>query len=274
MPNFLPNTQAPSQPSQLITPSWRLERWGIDIVGPLTIAQGNYKCAVVEYFTKWIEAKPLVNIIVAGLKRFIWQNIICHFGVPRKITLDNAKQFDCHIFRDFYHQMGVEAAFMSVYHPQSNEAVEKANTLIFIAIKKTLEDQWKSKWAKQLPRAVWSHNTSVCIATKFTLFKWLYGEEPVTPEEIKLRSARTGMEATYSPSEAESKDLLEPELMKAVENLQCNLNETRAWRDKKLKPKHIEAGNLVLLRSPCTEASGKLEPKWTGPFMVIEKTRP
>jgi hypothetical protein len=36
----------------------------------------------------------------------------------------------------------------------------------------------------------------------------------------------------------------------------------------------IIAGNLVLLRSPRTEASRKLEPKWIGPFLVIEKTRP
>jgi hypothetical protein len=51
-----------------------LLRWGIDIVGPLTTAQGNYKYAVVaiEYFTKWIEAKPQVNIVATGLKRFFW----------------------------------------------------------------------------------------------------------------------------------------------------------------------------------------------------------
>jgi hypothetical protein len=50
---FLPSNQAPSQPSQVIIPSWPLQRWGIDIVGPLTTAQGNYKYAVVavEYFT-------------------------------------------------------------------------------------------------------------------------------------------------------------------------------------------------------------------------------
>jgi hypothetical protein len=60
------------------------------------IAQENYKYAVVavEYFTKWIEAKPLINIAAAGLKRFFKQNIICHFGVPTEITVDNAKQFD------------------------------------------------------------------------------------------------------------------------------------------------------------------------------------
>jgi hypothetical protein len=51
-----------------------LQIWGIDIVGPLTTAQGNYKYAVVavEYFTKWIEAKPPVNVAAAGFKRFFW----------------------------------------------------------------------------------------------------------------------------------------------------------------------------------------------------------
>jgi hypothetical protein len=71
----------------------------------------------VEYFTKWIEAKHLVNIAAMGLKRFFWQNIICRFRVPRKITVDNAKQFDYHIFKDFCQQMWVEVAFASVYDP-------------------------------------------------------------------------------------------------------------------------------------------------------------
>jgi hypothetical protein len=35
--------------------------------------------------------------------------------------------------------MVVEAAFASVQHPQSNGAVERANTLIFTTIKKIIE---------------------------------------------------------------------------------------------------------------------------------------
>jgi IS30 family transposase len=119
--------------------------------------------------------KPLVNITPAGLKRFFWQNIICRFRVPRKITVENAKQLDCHIFKDFWHQMGVEAAFASMYHPQSNGTVEKSNALIFLAIKKMLEGQPKGKWVEELPRAVWRHNTSICRATNFTPFRLLYG---------------------------------------------------------------------------------------------------
>jgi hypothetical protein len=92
--------------------------------------------------------------------------------------------------------------------------MEKANALIFTAIKKILENQLKGKWVEELPRASWRHNTSICKAMKFTPFKLLYGEESETPEEIKLHSARTKMEATYSPRDAESKDLLEPERIK------------------------------------------------------------
>jgi hypothetical protein len=104
--------------------------------------------------------------------------------------------------------MRVEAAFTSVYHPQSNGAIEKANALIFKAIKKMLENQSKGKWVEELPRALWSHNTSIYKATKFAPFKLLYEEEPVKPEEIKLHIARTKAEAVNNPTEAKSKDLL------------------------------------------------------------------
>jgi hypothetical protein len=216
---------------------------------------------VVEYFTKWIEAKPLVNIAAVRLKRFFWQNIICCFEVPRKITVDNAKQFDCHMFKYFCHKMGVKAAFTSVYHLQSNGAVEKANTLIFSDIKKILENQPKGKWAEELPRAVWSHNTSVCRATKFTPLKLLYREELVTLEEIKLHSARTRAEVIHNPTEAESKDLIEPERMKAVENLQSYQNETIACRDKKSKAKAYRSQKSSVVVKPTHGGIWKIRTK-------------
>jgi hypothetical protein len=61
--------------------------------------------------------------------------------------------------------------------------------------------------------------------------------------------------------------------MKAVENLQSYQDETGAWRDKNVKLKNIEAGDLVLLRSPHMEALGKLEPRLIGPFVVTEKRK-
>jgi hypothetical protein len=75
----------------------------MDIVGPLPTAQGNFKFAVVavEYFTKWIEARPLATITSNTIRKFFWQQIICRFGVPRELTIDNGKQFDCQDFREY-----------------------------------------------------------------------------------------------------------------------------------------------------------------------------
>jgi hypothetical protein len=86
----------PSMPAHPIPPTWPLQRWGMDLVGPLPTAQGNYRFAVVavDYFTKWVEAKALANITEPTIQKFFWQNIVCRFGVPRELTMDNGKQFN------------------------------------------------------------------------------------------------------------------------------------------------------------------------------------
>jgi hypothetical protein len=64
----------------------------------------------------------------------------------------------------------MKVAFASVYHPQTNGAIERTNALIFEAIKKILESEKKEKWAEVMPQAIWSHNITVCRATNFMLF--------------------------------------------------------------------------------------------------------
>jgi hypothetical protein len=49
------------------------------------------------------------------------------------------------------------------------------------------------------------------------------------------------------PNEAEEKDLLESDRLKAIANLQKYQEETRAWRDLKVKLREFDVGNLVLL---------------------------
>jgi hypothetical protein len=66
--------------------------WGIDRVGKLTPAKGNYTFAImaIEYFMKWVKAKPVTNVSSATIKKFFCPNIIYCYGVPQHITVDNA----------------------------------------------------------------------------------------------------------------------------------------------------------------------------------------
>jgi hypothetical protein len=71
----------------------------------------------VEYFSKWVEAKPLLRITSATIQKFFWQNIVCRFGVLHEVTVDNDKQFDSFDFKEFCTYLGAKLCFASVYHP-------------------------------------------------------------------------------------------------------------------------------------------------------------
>ena len=127
----------------------------------------------IEYFTRWIDAKPLATITSEIVKKLFWQNIICRFGVPRTLTVDNGKQFNSDKFKEFCQSIGTKTAFASVYHLESNGVVERANIIVLSAISKNLFNLRKGKWTEELLKVVWSHNTMASRAMGFTPFKLL-----------------------------------------------------------------------------------------------------
>lgn len=126
---FARKQNTPANLTRPIIPTWTLQRWGVDIVGALLLDLGNLRFTAValEYFTKWMEAKALAKITSKTLITFVWQRIICRFGVPSHITVDNGKQFNCFEFRSFCSELRIKLTFTSVNHPQTNGAVERAN---------------------------------------------------------------------------------------------------------------------------------------------------
>jgi len=103
------------------------------------------------------------------------------------------------------------------------------------------------KWADELPKVIWSHNTSELGTTKFTPFRLLYGAEAMTPEELKNRSLRATHQVEAIPSS--DKDLMELDILQASENLEKYQQETTKWRDKKIVKKNITVGDWVLKKS-------------------------
>jgi hypothetical protein len=78
-----------------------------------------------------------------------------------------------------------------------------------LGITKSLVGLPKVKWTKELIKVVWNHNTSISRSTSFTLLKLLFRDEVVTPEEVKLGSARVVASTQDQVDEKISKNAIE-----------------------------------------------------------------
>jgi len=153
--------KAPPEELRSIYSPWPFHTWGIDILGPflLAIRQMKYLIVVIEYFTKWIEAEPVARITTHKVQHFVWKNIVCRFGVPRRLVSDNSTQFVSQQLGKLCAELGIKHVFASVEHPQTNGQMESANRILLRGLKRRLEKA-KGVWAEEVPRIVWSYHTT------------------------------------------------------------------------------------------------------------------
>ncbi|KAK4406471.1 hypothetical protein Sango_0653600 [Sesamum angolense] len=65
-------TLTAAEPFKAISSLYPFSQWGMDIVGPFRIAQGQRKSLLVavDYFSMWVEAAPLTRIILTMVVDF------------------------------------------------------------------------------------------------------------------------------------------------------------------------------------------------------------
>ncbi|GJU81869.1 reverse transcriptase domain-containing protein [Tanacetum coccineum] len=148
----------PRRPKTLMTSimaPWQFYQWGMDILGPLPQAFEKLKFVIVaiDYFTKWIEAKPLARITGKDVKRFVWDNIVCRFGLPRVMVTDNETQFVNDPFKGWCESLNIKQMNTAVAHPQANGLVERANKSLMEGIKARLGRE-RAGWVEELPNVL------------------------------------------------------------------------------------------------------------------------
>nr|GEV49132.1 reverse transcriptase domain-containing protein [Tanacetum cinerariifolium] len=187
-----PVAKHPLQSLTPITALWSFYKWGIVIASPFPEGPGKVKFFIVvkDYFTKWIEAKAMATVTGGQVKKFVWDNIVCRFGIPGEIILDNGKQFSDNPFKDWCDKLNITQLFASVKHPQSNGLVERANRSLGEGIKSRLEEGNKN-WVEELPHVLWAHRTMIKSSHGDTPFSLTYETEAVIPTEIGMPTYRT-----------------------------------------------------------------------------------
>ncbi|GJT99456.1 reverse transcriptase domain-containing protein [Tanacetum coccineum] len=146
------------------------KEWGMDILSPLpqSINKVKFVIVAIDYCTKWIEAKLLARITGKEVKKFVWDNVVCRFRLPR-IIMNTA-----------------------VAHPQANDLVERANKSLMEGIKSRLGRD-REGWVDELPNVLWAHQTSLITSNGEKPFSLTYGSEAVIPTEIGMPTHRTMM---------------------------------------------------------------------------------
>jgi transposase InsO family protein len=132
--------------------------WGLDIVGPLRKAPGDYThlLVVVDKFSKWIEARPITNLRAEQVVSF-FTGIIHRFGVPNSIITDNGSQFTDRKFLEFCDDHHIRVDWAVVAHPQTNCQVERANNMILQGLKPRIFDKLNKsgrKWLQELSSVI------------------------------------------------------------------------------------------------------------------------
>ncbi|GKE12841.1 reverse transcriptase domain-containing protein [Tanacetum coccineum] len=186
-----------------VTLAWPFRKWGMEIVGPLPEAPGKIKYLIVaiDYFTKWLEAKPITSITGKQVKNFSFDNILCRFGVPATIITDNGTQLINDPFKSWAEGLGIKLVSTSVYHPQANRAVERANQSIMQGIKTRLHQEGGT-WVDELPNVLWAHRTMPKNSNRETPFSLAYCTEAVIPAEIGIPTRRVIQESDERNEEA------------------------------------------------------------------------
>nr|XP_043611701.1 uncharacterized protein LOC122583350 [Erigeron canadensis] len=231
--------------------------------GPRT-APGRVKFLVVavDYFTKWIEAKPLVTISGKQMEKFVWEQVVTRFGIPQVIISDNGKQFSQGIFPQFCKNLEIQQRFTSVAHPQANGQVEAMNKQIVHGIKTRL-GRCQSGWLDELHQVLWALRTTPKTSNGETPFSLVYGSEAMIPTEACVPTIRRFND------EEENEEQLRQNLHLLEERREIASIWERAYKtqikkyyDQRIKKEVFRPGDYVFRNNEASKAEkiGKLGP--------------
>nr|GEW35947.1 reverse transcriptase domain-containing protein [Tanacetum cinerariifolium] len=127
--------------------------WGIDFMGPFPSSRGNkYILMVVDYLSKWVEAKALPTNNARVVCKFL-KSLFARFGTPRAIISDRGTHFCNDQFTKVMLKYGFTHRLATAYHPQTNGQVEVSNHGLKRILERTVGENHAS-WSDKLDDAL------------------------------------------------------------------------------------------------------------------------
>ena len=146
-----------------------------------------YILIVVDYVSKWVEAKATRTNDARVVIDFVRSHIFCRFGIPRAIVSDQGTHFCNRSMGALLRKYGVVHKISTPYHPQTNRQAEISNREIKRILEKIVQPN-KKDWRSILEDALWAHRTAYKAPIGMSPYRVIFGKSHHLLVEIKHRA--------------------------------------------------------------------------------------
>nr|GEZ87365.1 reverse transcriptase domain-containing protein [Tanacetum cinerariifolium] len=254
-------------PTRLVT--------GIDFMGPFPSSRENrYILVVVDYLSKWVEAKVLPTNDARVVVKFL-KSLFPRFRTARAIISDRGTHFCNDKFAKVMSKYGFTHRLATAYHPQTSGQVEVSNRRLKRILKRTVGENHAS-WSEKLKDALWAFMTAYKTPIGCTPYKLVYGKSCHLPIELEHKAYWALKHINFDLKTAgEHRKLQLNEINKlrdqAYENSLIYKEKTKKLHNSKIKKRIFNVGDRVLLfNSHLKIFSRKLKTRWSGPFTITQ----
>ncbi|GKD09354.1 putative reverse transcriptase domain-containing protein [Tanacetum coccineum] len=232
-------------------PQWKWDNITMDFVTKLPKSSQGYDTVwvIVDQLTKSAIFTPRRETdSTEKLARMYIKEVVTRHGIPVSIICDRDPKFASHFWRSLQKALGTSLDMSTAYHPQTDGQSERTIQTLEDMLRACVID-FGNGWVKHLPLVEFSYNNSYHASIKAAPFEALYGQKcrsPVCWAEIKQR-------------------------------IQAARDRQKSYADLERKPMEFQVGDKVMLKvSPWKWVvrfgkQGKLNPRYVGPFKVLEK---
>jgi len=199
-----------------------------------------------------------------------FREVVRLHGIPFSIVSDQDSKFLSHFWITLWRKLGTKLKFSTTCHPQMDGRTEVVNrslgTLLRVLVKKNAK-----AWDLLLAYAAFAYNRSPNRTTKETLFKVVYGQDPLRPIDLTPLPLKDRMSTEASKRVKEIQALHKKnqgQIKKSNEHYRSKANKHR-------KQALFQTGDLVWMHLRkerfSSKRKSKLMPRADCPFEIMEK---
>nr|GFB66971.1 putative reverse transcriptase domain-containing protein [Tanacetum cinerariifolium] len=197
------------------------------------------------------------------------REVVARHGIPVSIICNRDPIFASRFWRTLQKALGTSLDISTTYHPETDGQSERTIQTLEDMMRACVIDFGKGH---HLPLVEFSYNNSYHASIKAAPFEALYGRKcrsPVCWNEVG-EFHLTGPEIVQETTEKN---------VQIKQRIQAARDHQKSYADLKRKPMEFQVGDKVMLKvSPWKGVvrfgkRGKLNPRYVGPFKVIERVR-